>query len=684
MSTLDLRSHRNLRGPYTAGGELLRRVVPELMSVDPALTKPAATAIAAIAPDLEGELPFRPQTLTDQAQGEERTRLYPSQRTRYLAFMTSELVKVWAQVCHPEGVTLRFWELAEADPTDVQLFGMLQRRCDPSSVEIVQAGSAVPPGHGTGSPDPAQRYIDADGTSADPDELAAYEELTESDRRARHTRRARLLAEQAQPGTQLGAVPYHLERGKDPGEAVPWLVAAVNQVIREAFYDAAVDLGIRGRGLVPWSQDAKTHNHLTRRVIGALTSLVRCDEAIDLIEEHRRTTIEPAEQLHDAYMMAMMYTRHLDPARRDRDKALAWANTAIALAEASAPDKRAFPAAFTRNARALVEMHRGNLAGSLDLVDEAIELMDEHLDPESFQLHRTVLVTNRGRVLLALKDYDGAIRSCDEVVNLDPEYYDPYFDRATAHRARGDLDGALRDLDHAIELNVAFADAYYNRADIRLEFGEEALALADLEAALDVDPDHVYALLSRGALQLGAGDLDAAETDIVHGLSVSPEHPHLWSAKGLLRSEQGAEEEALECYATALALDPRLVEVHGNRAVLHFTAGRVTEAIADLDQAIALSDVAALRVNRGIALHDLGDHQAAIRDFDAALTMPDADVATVLYRRGLSRHALGQHDLASADWDLHLRAAAAQGEISEHADEIASLKAGQNETGDPG
>ncbi|HEY1919677.1 MAG TPA: tetratricopeptide repeat protein [Streptosporangiaceae bacterium] len=684
MSTLDLRSHRNLRGPYTAGGELLRHVVPELMSADPALTKPAATAIAAIAPDLEGELPFRPQTLTDQAQGEERTRLYPSQRTRYLAFMVSELVKVWAQACHPEGVTLRFWELAEADPTDVQLFAMLQRRCDPSSVGIVDAGPAVPPGRGGTSPDPAQRYIDADGTSKEPAERAAYAELAEPDRRARHTQRAHLLAEQAQPGTQLGAVPYHLERGEDPNEAVPWLVAAVNQVIREAFYDAAVDLGIRGRTLVPWAQDATTHNHLTRRIIGALTSLVRCDEAMELIQEHRCTTIEPAEQLHDAYMMAMMYTRHLDPARRDRDQALAWANTAIALAEASAPDKRAFPAAFTRNARALVEMHRGNLTGSLDLVNEAIEIMDEHLDPDSFALHRTVLVTNRGRVLLALKDYDGAIRSCDEVVNLDPEYYDPYFDRSTAHRARGDLEGALRDLDHAIELNVAFADAYYNRADIRLEFGEEALAMADLDAALDVDPDHVFALLSRGALLLAAGDLDAAETDIARGLSVSPGHAHLWSAKGLLRGEQGSDTEALECYATALELDPTLVEVHANRAVLHFIAGRVAAAIADLDQAIALSDVAALRVNRGIALHDLGDHEAAIRDYDAALAMPDADVATVLYRRGLSRHALGQHALASADWDLHLQAAAGQGEVSEYADEIAELKAGQNQTVDRG
>src|ERR1700678_858499 len=78
---LDLRSHRNLGGPYTAGSELLRRVVPELMSMDPGLVKPASTAVVAITPDLEGDVPRRPQTLTDLARGEERTRFYPAQRT---------------------------------------------------------------------------------------------------------------------------------------------------------------------------------------------------------------------------------------------------------------------------------------------------------------------------------------------------------------------------------------------------------------------------------------------------------------------------------------------------------------------------------------------------------------------------------------------------------------------------
>jgi tetratricopeptide (TPR) repeat protein len=678
---LDLRSHRNLRGPYTAGGELLRRVVPELMSVDPALVKPTSMAIIAIAPDLESDVPIRPQTLTDLAQGEERTRFYPVQRTRNLAFMISELVNGWARACHPEGVTLRFWELPDADPTDVQLFRTLQRRSDPASVEVVDSGvPGLPglPGRDGGSPDPAQRYVDADGTSADPAERAAYEKLTDADRGARHTKRSQLLIAQAQPGTQLGAIPYHLERGDDSSEAVPWLIAGLDLAHREGFYEAALDLGLRGRALLPRAQDPKTLNYLTKKVISALTSLSRCDEAMQLIEEHRRTSTEPVEQMNCAYMMAMIYTRFLEPARRDQDLALSWSNTAIALAGGAPPDKRAFCSAFMRNARALVELHRGNLIGATDLVNEAIEIADGKLDPEQHQLHRTVLINNRARLLLALKDHDGAIAAYDEVLTRDPEYDEPYFDRATAHRARGDLGAALRDLDHAIELNVAFADAYYNRADIRLELGEEEPALADLNTVLDIDPDHTDALLSRAAMLIDAGDLDAAAADVARGLSISPQHASLWSAKGMIRGERGAEAEALECYAIALAMDPQLAEVYGNRAVLHFTAGRAIEALADLDRAIALRDTAVLRVNRGIALQALGDDETAIRDLDAALAMPGADAADVLFRRGQSHHALGNGDLASADWDRHLKVTAERGELSEHADEIAKLRAGDS------
>ena len=650
-ATIELRCHRHLRGPYTGGGQLLRTVVPELAASDLELNRSFSTAVVAIAPDLAGLVPTRPRTLTDLAMGDERTRFYGLQRTRDLGFLVSGLVRVWASTCHPDGVTLRFHELADADPTDTELFETVRRRCASPTVHVEDAGPLPTPVTAAPQDDPAQLLVDADGTSDSSLARVAYAHLPESERRARHSARARLLIERAEPGSELGAIPYHLERGTDPHEAAPWLVAGQNQAFREGFYDAALDLGRRGRALVSWSVDPRTHNYLTKRVIGALTYLSRCDEAMALIDQHRITTIELAEQMNDAYMMAMIYTRHLEPGRRDQDRALAWVNTALALSAGERePERHAFYGAFMRNARALVELHRGNLRGSLDLVEEAIEIADAHLDADKHQLHRTVLINNRARVLLGLKDYDGALRAFDEVLARDPEYDEPYFDRAVAHKARGDLDAALRDLDRAVELSVAFSDAYYNRADIWLDLGDETRALADLNTVLDIDPDYLEALLNRAALFLAAGELDHAETDIDRGLRLSPDNANLWSAKGLLQAERGADDAALDCYAEALTRNPGLAEAFGNRAVLHFSAGRVADAVSDLDQAIALTDTAELRINRGVGRHALGDFDAAIKDFDTALTMPGVDRAAALLNRSETREAMEHRTFTKLGW----------------------------------
>jgi tetratricopeptide (TPR) repeat protein len=638
---IELRSHRRLRGPYTAGGELLRRIVPELTHVPAEVMRPLATAVVAIAPDLEAGVPTRPQTLTDLADGDERTRFYPVQRTRDLAYMVSELLRLWAEHHHPEGVELRWFELEDADPTDVQLVATIRRRLDPFVV-VIDAGTPYTPILGSTDEELAQAFIDADGTLRDPAPRAAYERLDETDRARRHSARAQLLLDRGEPAAYLGAIPYHLERGEDTREAVAWIVQAQNQTFREGFYDAALDLGRRGRALVPWTEDANTHNYMTKRVIGSLTYLSRCDEAMEVIVDHRLTTTEISEQMNDAYMMAMIHTRHLPPERIDQNAALAWVNTALAIAEGEPePTRRAFYRAFMRNARALVELHRGNLQGSLELVEESIAIADDHLG-DRHELHRTVLLTNRARVLLALGDHDGALRAFDEVLTRDPEYDDPHFERSVARKTTGDIAGAIADLTRAIELSVAFTDAYYNRADIWTDLGREDLALDDLTTLLDIDPDYVDARLNRAMLLMGLGELDAAAADIDHGLSLKPDSAELWSARGLLLSELDQDAEALASYDRALEHNPDFVEGYGNRAVLHFSAGRIAQAVADLDTAIGLRDEPALRVNRGIGRHELGDYAGAVADYDVALASDDVDHEDVADRRSSSVLALAE------------------------------------------
>jgi len=693
----DLRCHRRLRGPYTAGGSLLRAVVPELLEQHAELLTTRSIEIAAIAPELIPLVPPRPRTLTEDASYVERTRFYSATRTRRIANGIAELLTDWAGALHPGGVVIAFRELDKADQTDNELVRVLLRRCDPGLLTLVvetddvpdaplgealathaQRVARLPPaGAPASDADPAQLFIDSDGTSGDPAGLRAYADLPADERARRHTARAEALAALDEPTLRLGAIPYHLEHGTDPASAGgAALLEAHNECYERGFYEAALDLAIRARKIISVGERPNWYWSLAQRACSCLCYLERCDEALELLASIRRDCAEPDGLMNSCYQMAMLYTRHLPKADHDHDKAQEWANIAIAIADRHPEQKmRVFYGAFMRNARALVELHRGDKATAMSLVNEAIRMTDGELNPDEHQLHRSVLVYNRAQLLAASGDHAAALLDYDEVISRDPDYGDYYFERATERRAVGDYPGAMADYNSAIRLSLPFHEAHFNRADLLREQGDEDGALGDLDYAAELKPMHMDTLIHRADLLLKRGDLGRARADIDRGLSMDPRNVHLLAAKGTLLADSGDTEAAYECYTAALREDPGFAAAWANRAVLSYTAGRVADAVDDLDHAIRLADDdSVLHVNRAVALQDLGDHARALQDLDVAVASSgDAD-PDLLYRRGVSRYELHDFDGAVADWRAHL-AAYGEGEASPFIDEI-QLRAG--------
>jgi tetratricopeptide (TPR) repeat protein len=688
----DLRCHRQLRGPYTGGGSLLRSLAPELLEQHAELLTARSIEIAAVAPELIPLVPPRPRTLTEGASSGERTRFYSATRTRRIANGVAELLTDWARALHPDGVVIAFRELDEADPTDYELVSLLLRRCDPRLVTLVveTGGAPADPLGGalaahaqraarlpqTGEPapdaDPAQLFIDSDGTGRDPASLRAYAGLAPDERARRHTERAEALAALDEPTLRLGAIPYHLEHGTDPANAGgAALLTAHNECYDRGFYDAALDLAIRARKIISVAERPDWYWNLTQRACSCLCYLERCDEALSLLASIRRDCTEPDGLMNCCYQMAMIYTRHLPRADHDHERAQEWANLAIAIADRHTEQKmRVFYGAFMRNARALVELHRGNTATAMSLVNEAIQMTDGELDPDEHQLHRSVLVYNRAQLLASSGDHAAAVLDYDEVISRDPDYGDYYFERATERRAVGDYPGAMADYDSAIRLSLPFHEAHVNRADLLRELGDEDGALRDLDYAAELKPANMDSLINRADLLLARGDLERARADIDMGLSIDQRNVHLLAAKGTLLADSGDAEAAFAYYTEALREDPSFVAAWANRAVLSYTAGRTAEAVDDLDHAIQLADDDwALHVNRAVALQDLGEHARALRDLDAAVAASGDPEPDLLYRRGVVRYELHDIDGAVADWRAHL-AAYGQGEVSPYISEI--------------
>ena len=138
-------ANRRLRGPYTAGGALVRAIVPAAMDRWPDLVAKHQTELLTIAPDLAERMPVTQETLTSLAIPAERTRFYSALRTLRLAHGITEFTIEHLRRCGDTGGSLVIDDIHHADYTDQELLAVMLRRIDPALLRIVVCGA---PGFG--------------------------------------------------------------------------------------------------------------------------------------------------------------------------------------------------------------------------------------------------------------------------------------------------------------------------------------------------------------------------------------------------------------------------------------------------------------------------------------------------------------------------------------------------------
>ena len=559
-------AHRRLRGPYTAAGTLLRALVPDVLQLLPALPGRFDIEILAAAPELSAIMPMARQTLTSSAAVRERTRFYPVDRTTQLANGLIEFLRDYLQEVGPRSLVMH--SLDHADPTDVEFLSVLMRRLDPALLSVIvctgngeldqplagalrrfasrhDAAPTDPPTTDAGRPaaELVVEYLAGECLSEDPELRSAYDNLDPDERCRLHDRRADELTTAGEFSLRLGAIPFHRERGSDPrGAGAEALRFGIDHCSVMGFYHATVELTVRARPLVDWSQFKLCHL-VTARMALALIMIGRPEGVEDLYHEARLYTTEPEMHMTAAYSTAMLYTRHAEPERIDHLKAKAWINQAIAFATTfTDPAERAFHTVFMQNGLALIESHLRNYDEALRLVEQGYARLSAELKPEEHLLHRSVLTHNSGQVRVAAGKLEAALADFTEAIAQDPNYAPYHFDRAGVLHRLGRDDEAIADYENAIRLSPPLPEAYYNRGDIRAGLGELEAALADFDYALELSPEFLAAYVYRAGLLADLGEDEAAARDVEAGLALDPANPHLLSIRGQLAATAGRPE----------------------------------------------------------------------------------------------------------------------------------------------
>ena len=183
--------------------------------------------------------------------------------------------------------------------------------------------------------------------------------------------------------------------------------------------------------------------------------------------------------------------------------------------------------------------------------------------------HKAQQLVEEARSHINKKEWDQAIASCDEAIQLIPDDADAYFVRGFLKGAKSDNKGALADDDRAIALDPKIVRAYVNRSIVRESMGNYDGAIADATHAIELDPNNIDAYIYRGAAKWLRRDREGALADYNRAMAIDPNNSGVWnqfawveatSTDASLRNGSKAVEDATKACELTGFKDPSLTD----------------------------------------------------------------------------------------------------------------------------
>jgi tetratricopeptide (TPR) repeat protein len=356
------------------------------------------------------------------------------------------------------------------------------------------------------------------------------------------------------------------------------------------------------------------------------------------------------------------------------------------------------PNAILQHADSCLE--KGDLRAAIAAYDHVLTLLTVPADRFRACYNRALAHQRSG-------DFIAAIPSYDQAAQLFPTFARVYLERGIAKAISGSGVSGMSDFDKAIALlsdDMDRAMAYGNRGNAYLEQGERQLALADFTRAIAIAPQFTPAQeakdklerelrsagaelgpgrgeeLAAGRLQSGwecryAGDMVGALAHFHRVVELSPDDRDALYARAVANSMLRRHSQAISDLDQALALRPRFPAALCERGLTYREAGQPEKALADFDAALALDPAFDHALNnKGLALLDIGRHAEALECLDLAVRLNPRE-AEYYAGRGYAFECLGNAPRACEDFERCLELSPEGRKTTAARDGLARLKA---------
>ncbi len=149
-------------------------------------------------------------------------------------------------------------------------------------------------------------------------------------------------------------------------------------------------------------------------------------------------------------------------------------------------------------------------------------------------------------------------------------------------REEGRYPEAIKTLNELVQMNPSHTQAYAYLGNIYRDAGEVKKALEYHNRAMDLDPMDFFQPYNIAIDYWTLHDPENLMLMIERSAVAAPDHFLVWMLRGIVATMNGREKVALEYMETALRLDPHHFDTYGFRAEIHLGYGRFDDGYRDL------------------------------------------------------------------------------------------------------
>ncbi|HKB29723.1 MAG TPA: tetratricopeptide repeat protein [Streptosporangiaceae bacterium] len=703
-------AHARLRGPYTAGGVIVRAVAEAALRSDPGLARRHDIEIRALVPDLRDAVPVAREALAETVPPAKRTRIYPRLRTRRLAHGVTDLLRDYLLGLGGGPRSLVVENLHRADASDRELVAVLVRRLGAALLTIVacEAGPEAGPDAGPGPHAAGRPGQGGAGPAAGlPGHRAPRAADLLDDALAVHAAWVHVPTHAAAPahgaasagggaaspgagpvGDGAAVPPGGGPVGGDQAERLAALLVSGDGVSDDpALLEAYAGISAAAR--------ARLHDARADELARGGESAVR----LGAIPYHRERGSDPAgagvralAEAAEHCFAAGFHTAVADLGARgrrlitpERDPAHWWLFTSLAAASLAALGRGAAAEALYDEARRACtnpSVHRAAAYETAMLyarhhdpsrrdpvaakawINQAIAFAQTLPDPAERAFNLAFSLNGRALIEMRTGNTDRALKLVDDGLALfdrDLPAGSHPLDRCSlvANRARlrtmnGPLAAALAGHDTLVALDPTYGEYHFERANLLHLLGRDDEALAAYGEAERLSLPFPELHYNRADLLAAGGDEEAALADLGRALELDPDSlVDAYVNRAGILAARGDRAAAWLDVRAGLARDPDHPYLLCILGQLEAAGGRVAAARAAFDAAVAaLPDLAAAWASRAALQLEAGDPDGAVADLTRALEL--GEDSSLLFNRAVAHLAAGRPDAARDDAERSL------------------------------